>query len=88
MKNRNQHRLLNDEQIKDIITQMADDFKKYPVESAEHLINFYLNGDVVGMFEIVSDWIETAEDEIKRQINNDIIEDSFNNDDYTPSYGF
>ena len=66
MKNRNQHRLLNDEQIKDIITQMADDFKKYPVESAEHLINFYLNDDVVGMFEMISDWIETAEDEVKR----------------------
>jgi len=66
MKNRNQHRLLNDEQIKDIITQMADDFKKYSVESAEHLINFYLNGDVVGMFEMISDWIETAEDEVKR----------------------
>jgi hypothetical protein len=25
--NRNQHRLLNDDQIKDIITQMADDFR-------------------------------------------------------------
>ena len=43
--NRNQHRLLNDDQIKDIITQMADDFRRYPVESAETLMNFYLNDD-------------------------------------------
>jgi hypothetical protein len=86
--NRNQHRLLNDDQIKDIITQMADDFKRYPVESAETLMNFYLNNDVESMFETVSNWIETAEDEVRRQLNMELTEDSFNDDNYTPSYDF
>ena len=88
MENRNQHRLLNDDQIKDIITQMADDFRRYPVESAEALMNFYLNDDVESMFGTVSNWIETAEDEVKRQLNSDMTEDSFNDDQFNPSYGY
>ena len=40
------------------------------------------------MFEAINDWIETAEDEVKRQLNTDLMEDSFNDDQYTPSYGF
>jgi len=88
MNNRNQHRVLNNEQIQNIIEQMADDFRKYPCESAEYLINHYLTGDTTGMFNLISDWIETAEDEAVRIINTDLIEDSFNDDQYTPSYGF
>jgi len=50
MNNRNQHRALNNEQIQNIIEQMAEDFRKYPRESAEYLIDYYLTGDTEGMF--------------------------------------
>ena len=88
MNNRNQHRVLNNEQIQNIIEQMAEDFRKYPRESAEYLIDYYLTGDTKGMFKLVSDWVEGAEDEVIKILNTDSIEDSFNDDQYTPSYGF
>ncbi len=62
--NRNYTRLLNPQQIKDITTQVAEDLKNFPLESAEHLMNFYLNGDAEGLFQMVSDWIEYAEDAV------------------------
>ncbi len=85
MNNRNQHRALNDEQIQNIIEQMAEDFRKYPRESAEYLINYYLTGDIEGMFKLVSDWIEGAEDEVIKILNTESMEDSFDNN-YIPSY--
>jgi len=81
---RNQYRLLNDQQIADIKKQIASDLKQYSDESAEVLMNFYLTEDADGLFDTVKDWIETAEDEVIRQINSDLIEDSF--DDFSPSY--
>ena len=86
--NRNHTRVLSEQQIKDITEQVAYDLKKYPSESAEVLVNLYLQNDIQGMFEAISDWIETAEDEVRRQFNTNLIEDSFNDDQYTPSYGF
>ena len=86
--NRNHTRVLSEQQIKDITEQVAYDLKKYPSESAEVLVNLYLQNDIQGMFEAISDWIETAEDEVRRQLNTDLTEDSFNDDQYTPSYGF
>jgi hypothetical protein len=86
MNNRNQHRALNNEQIQNIIEQMAEDFRKYPRESAEYLIDYYLTGDTEGMFKLVSDWIEGAEDEVIKILNTDSIEDSFNDYNYIPSY--
>lgn len=88
MNNRNQRRVLNDEQIQNIIEQMAEDFRKYPRESAEYLINHYLTGDTEGMFKLVSDWVEIAEDKVIEILNTDLMEDSFNDDYYTPSYDF
>jgi hypothetical protein len=64
IKNRNYKRLLSDQQIKDITIQVAEDLKNFPLESAEHLMNFYLNGDAEGLFQMVSDWIEYAEDAV------------------------
>jgi len=81
---RNQYRLLNDQQIADIKKQIASDLKQYSDDSAEALMNFYLTEDANGLFDTVRDWIETAEDEVIRQINSDLIEDSF--DDFSPSY--
>jgi hypothetical protein len=81
---RNQYRLLNDQQITDIKKQIASDLKQYSDESAEVLMNFYLTEDADGLFDTVKDWIETAEDEVIRQINSDLIEDSFDN--FSPSY--
>jgi hypothetical protein len=88
MNNRNQHRLLNEEQIKDITAQVTYDITKYANESADTLVDHYLRGDVNGLFEIISNWIETAEDEVRRQLNTDLMEDSFkySDDDYYPSY--
>ena len=88
MNNRNQHRVLNNEQIQNIIEQMAEDFRKYPRESAEYLIDYYLTGDTKGMFKLVSDWVELAEDEVRKQLNTDLIEDSFDDDQYTPHYDY
>ena len=86
--NRNHTRVLSEQQIKDITEQVAYDLKKYPSESAEVLVNLYLQNDIQGMFEAINDWIELAEDEIRRQLNTDLTEDSFNDDQYTPNYGF
>jgi hypothetical protein len=86
--NRNQHRLLNDIQIADITSQVAYDLIKYKTETTEVLIDHYLRGDAEGLFAIVSEWIEAAEDEIKRQLNMELTEDSFDDDNYTPSYDF
>lgn len=88
MKNRNQNRLLNDQQIQDIIAQVALDLVEYRMESAEVLMDHYLRGDAEGMFQTVSDWIETAEDEVRRQLNTDLMEDSFKNDEHIPDYEF
>ena len=81
---RNQYRLLNDQQIADIKKQIASDLKQYSDDSAEALMNFYLTEDANGLFDTVRDWVEEAEDEVIRQINSDLIEDSF--DDFSPSY--
>jgi hypothetical protein len=85
--NRNQHRLLNDIQIVDITSQVAYDLSKYKNETAEVLMDHYLRGDVEGLFAIVSEWIEVADDEVIRQLNTELMEDSFD-DNYTPSYDF
>ena len=86
--NRNQHRLLNDIQITDITSQIAYDLAKYKTETAEVLMDHYLRGDDKGLFSIVSEWIEVAEDEIKRQLNMELTEDSFDDDSFSPSYDF
>jgi hypothetical protein len=86
--NRNHTRVLSEQQIKDIAEQVAYDLKQYSLESADTLIDHYLRGDAEGLFEVITNWVELAEDEVRRQLNTDLIEDSFNDDQYTPSYGF
>jgi hypothetical protein len=87
-KNRNHKRLLDTKQIEDIINQMALDLKDSPKESAKYLMDYYLTNNTNGMFEMISDWVEYAEDEVKRQLNSDIIEDSFTDDQHTPHYDY
>ncbi len=89
MNNRNQHRLLNEHQIKDITAQVAYDLIKYANESAETLIDHYLRGDAEGLFEIISQWIEAAEDDVITELNTQLNEDSFRqseDDNFYPSY--
>jgi len=86
--NRNHTRVLSEQQIKDIAEQVAYDLKQYSLESADTLIDHYLRGDAEGLLEVITQWVELAEDEVRRQLNTDLIEDSFNDDQYTPSYGF
>ena len=86
--NRNQHRVLSDIHVTDITVQVAYDLAKYKIEAAEILMDHYLRGDAEELFNVVSEWIEVAEDELKRQLNMDLIEDSFDDDNYTPSYDF
>ena len=92
MENRNQHRLLNEAQIKDITTQVAYDLVKYANESADTLVDHYLRGDADGLFTIISSWIEGAEDEVLDEINTQLNEDYFKrsqedtDDNFHPSY--
>jgi hypothetical protein len=89
MNNRNQHRLLNEHQIKDITTQVTHDIVKYANESAETLVDHYLRGDAEGLFEIVSNWIEQAENDVITELNTQLNEDSFRqseDDTFYPSY--
>jgi hypothetical protein len=89
MNNRNQHRLLNEHQIKDITAQVAYDLIKYSQESADTLVDHYLRGDVEGLFVIISSWIEQAEDDVITELNTQLMKDSFKqneDDNFHPSY--
>jgi hypothetical protein len=86
--NRNHHRLLSDTEIANITSQVAYDLAQYKNETAEVLMDLYLRGDIEGLFAIVSGWIEVAEDEVKRQLNGELMEDSFNDEPFSPSYDF
>jgi hypothetical protein len=89
MNNRNQHRLLNEHQIKDITAQVTHDITKYANESANTLVDHYLRGDAEGLFEIISSWIEQAEDNVITELNTQLNEDSFRqseDDTFYPSY--
>ena len=88
MNNRNQHRLLNDQQIKDITAQVAYDLVRYANESADTIVDHYLRGDAEGLFEIITNWVEGAEDGVLDELNTQLSEDSFNDDQYTPHYGY
>lgn len=91
MNNRNSRRLLSEQQIKDISVQVAEDLRKYPLESANTLVDHYLRGDAEGLLETIVNWVELAEDAVKHrelldQINTELTEDSFkqaeNNDSF------
>lgn len=82
MKNRNQHRLLNDQQIKDITAQVAYDLVRYANESADTLVDHYLRGDAEGLLEMVSSWVEAAEDDVLDELNTQLQEDSFKQAQY------
>ena len=92
MNNRNQHRLLNNDQIKNISAQVAYDLIKYANESADTLVDHYLRGDAEGLFTIISSWIEGAEDEVLDELNTQLNEDYFKrsqeetDDNFYPSY--
>jgi hypothetical protein len=88
MNNRNQHRLLNDHQIKDITAQVAYDLVKYANESADTLVDHYLRGDAEGLLEMITNWIEGAEDNVLIELNTQLSKDSFDDDNFTPSYDF
>ena len=77
MKNRNHIRVLSDQQIKDITAQVAYDLVRYANESAEALVNNYLMGDPEVLFDVISSWIEAAEDDVLDEINTQLSEDSF-----------
>ena len=87
MNNRNQHRLLNTQQIKDITAQVAYDLVRYANESADTLVDHYLRGDAEGLLEMITNWIEGAEDEVLNELNTKLSEDSFD-DQYNPHYDY
>lgn len=89
MNNRNQHRLLNEDQIKNISAQVAYDLIKFANESADTLVDHYLRGDAEGLFTIISSWVEGAEDDVITELNTQISEDQFkelDDDNFHPSY--
>lgn len=77
MNNRNNTRVLNDHQIKEITAQVAYDLARYANESAELLVDHYLRGDIDGLFNNISEWIEAAEDDVLTELNTQLNEDSF-----------
>ena len=77
MKNRNHTRVLSDQQIKDITSQVAYDLVRYANESADTLVDHYLRGDAEGLLEMISNWIEAAEDDVLDELNTQLNEDSF-----------
>ena len=84
---RNNERVLSDQQIKDITAQVANDLVKYANESADTLVDHYLRGDAEGLFEMITNWIEGAEDEVLNELNTKLSEDSFD-DQYNPHYDY
>jgi len=75
--NRNHKRVLNDQQIKDIIAQVAYDLVRYADETAEILVDHYLRGDAEGLMVLVDSWVESAEDDVLDELNTQLNEDSF-----------
>ena len=75
--NRNHKRVLNDQQIKDITSQVAYDLVRYADETAEILVDHYLRGDAEGLMVLVDSWVESAEDDILDELNTQLQEDSF-----------
>ena len=84
---KNNERVLSDQQIKDITAQVANDLVKYANESADTLVDHYLRGDAEGLFEMITNWIEGAEDEVLNELNTKLSEDSFD-DQYNPHYDY
>ena len=77
MINRNHTRVLSDQQIKDITSQVAYDLVRYANESADTLVDHYLRDDAEGLLEIITNWIEAAEDSVLDELNTQLNEDSF-----------
>lgn len=77
MINRNHTRVLSDQQIKDITSQVAYDLVRYANESADTLIDHYLRDDAEGLLEVITNWIEAAEDSVLDELNTQLNEDSF-----------
>jgi len=75
--NRNHKRVLNDQQIKDITSQVAYDLVRYADETAEILVDHYLRNDAEGLMVLVDSWVESAEDEVRDELNTQLNEDSF-----------
>lgn len=75
--NRNYKRVLTPEQIKDITERLAQDLVKYSNESSNLLVDHYLRGDVDGLFKTITNWVESAEDDVRVIMNSQLIEDSF-----------
>lgn len=88
MNNRNQHRLLSEEQIVNITAQVAYDLVRYANESADTLVDHYLRGDAEGLLEVVSNWIEAAEDDVLTELNTQLNEDSFKQAEQNNEYDY
>jgi hypothetical protein len=78
------NRNFSNEQIEAIKTQMAIDLKAYAFESADVLFNCYLTGDESALYQVISSWVDFAEDNIIKEINSQLEDDSQldNNYDY------
>jgi hypothetical protein len=88
MINRNHTRVLSDQQIKDITSQVAYDLVRYANESAEALVNNYLMGDAEVLLETISNWIELAEDTVLEELNTQLNEDSFKQTEQDNDYDY
>jgi hypothetical protein len=76
-RNRNDYRLLDDEQIEAIVNQVTFDLHQYADETASTLVDHYLRGDAEELFKIVTEWVEGAEDRVIDSLNTELAEDAF-----------
>lgn len=67
--NRNQLRVLDEETILHVTKQVEIDLVEYSEGTAEALVDHYLRGDIEGLFETITTWIELAEDEVLNKQN-------------------
>ena len=81
MNNRNNNRVLSEQQISDIKEQLIYDIRLWVDDTADELINYYLTGNHEDFYQTITNWVEAAEDMVIDRINAELAEDSVKQDE-------
>ena len=81
MNNRNNNRVLNEQQISDIKEQLIYDIRLWVDDTSDELINYYLTGNHEDFYQTITNWVEAAEDMVIDRINAELTEDSAKQDE-------
>lgn len=77
--NRNNNRVLNEQQIADIKEQLIFDVRLWTDDTVNAMLNYYLTGNHEDFYQTITNWVEAAEDCVIDRINTELKEDSYNN---------